>query len=134
MRKLWLVTVLILVLGLVACGGEPAPAGEGAGAGDVAAGEALFNQGSIGTQAGCMACHSLAPGVTLVGPSLGNIGADAGSRVSGQSAEEYLRQSIVEPNAYVLEGFGQGIMPAGYGDELSAQQLNDLVAFLQSLK
>jgi mono/diheme cytochrome c family protein len=128
---------LILVLGLVACGGESAPAGgegQAAGAGDVAAGESLFNQSLIGTQPGCVTCHSLEPGVTLVGPSLANVGADAGSRVSGQSADEYLRQSILEPNAYVVEGFGQGIMPAGYGNELSEQQLNDLAAFLLSLK
>jgi mono/diheme cytochrome c family protein len=40
----------------------------------------------------------------------------------------------LEPNAYLVEGFGQGLMPAGYGDELSEEQLNDLVAYLLSLK
>ena len=137
MRNLLLVTALILVLGLVACGGEAAPAGEegqAARAGDVAAGEALYNQSVIGSLAGCMTCHSLEPGVTMVGPSLANIGAEAGSRVSGQAADEYLRQAIVEPNAHIVEGFGEGLMPVGYGNELSEQQLNDLVAFLLSLK
>jgi sulfur-oxidizing protein SoxX len=137
MRKLMLLVVFILVLGLVACGGESAPASEGGqatGAGDAGAGKELFNQGLIGTQPGCMTCHSLEPGVTLVGPSLASIGAEAGSMVSGQSAEEYLRQSILAPGEYVVEGFADGIMPANYGDELSEQQLNDLVAFLLSLK
>jgi cytochrome c len=65
---------------------------------------------------------------------LANIGAEAGGMGSGLSAEEYLRQSIVEPDAYVVEGFGQGLMPAGYGDALTAQQLDDLVVYLLSLK
>jgi len=136
MRKPMFILALILVVSLAACGGGSAPAGEEGepAGGDVGAGEALFAQSSVGTQAGCTTCHSLEPGVTLVGPSVANIGAEAGSRVSGVSAEDYLRQSILEPNAYVVEGFGEGIMPGGYGDELSEQQLNDLVAYLQSLK
>lgn len=131
MRKLMLVVVLFLVLGLVACGGESAPA---TGAGDTAAGKDLFNQSTIGSQPGCMTCHSLEPGVNLVGPSLAVVGGEAGSRVSGQPAEEYLRLSIVEPGEYIVEGFAAGIMPANYGNELSEQQLNDLVAYLLSLK
>lgn len=136
MRKLILVVMLVLLASLAACGGESAPAGgEGETAGgDASAGEAIFVQSMVGTQAGCMTCHSLEPGVTLVGPSVANVGAEAGSRVSGLSAEEYLRQSIVEPNAYLVEGFGQGLMPAGYADELTAQQLDDLVAYMLSLK
>jgi hypothetical protein len=45
-----------------------------------------------------------------------------------------LRQSIEEPDAYVAEGFAQGLMPAALADELSAQELADLVAYLQTLK
>jgi mono/diheme cytochrome c family protein len=136
MRRLIFILVLILVASLVACGGDSAPSsGEGEPAGGNAdAGEALFAQSSIGTQAGCITCHSLEPGVALVGPSVANLGAEAGSRVSGLSAEEYVRQSIVEPNAHVVEGFGEGIMPGNYGDELSEQQLEDLVAYLLSLQ
>lgn len=140
MRKhlLLLVLVLLLVLGLTACGGgDEAPAsGEGgsAGAGDAAAGKALFNQSLIGTQPGCATCHSLEPGVTMVGPSLAGIGSAAGSRVSGVSAEDYLLKSIVDPNADLAEGFAAGIMPAALADELTEQQMNDMVAFLLSLK
>ena len=136
MRKLGFILALIVAASLAACGGEPAPAGGGGGAagGDTGAGEVVFDQGTIGGLPGCMTCHSLEAGVMLVGPSLANIGAEAGSMVSGLSAEEYLRQSIVEPNAYVVEGFGQGLMPVGYGDALSSQQLDDLVAYLLSLK
>jgi cytochrome c551/c552 len=136
MRKLMLFLVLVLALGLVACGGEAAPTGgEGeAAAGNAAAGQGLLNQSLIGTQPGCMTCHSLEPGVTLVGPSLATVGAEAGSRVSGQSAEDYLRQSISQPNETLVEGYAAGIMPQGYSNELSDQQVNDLVAFLLTLK
>ncbi len=134
MRKLVVLWVLLLVSGLVACGGEAGPAGGVAGEGDAAAGQQLYSQSILGTQQGCMACHSLESGVAIVGPSLARIGTDAGSRVSGQSAEEYLRQSILEPDAFVVAGFGGGIMPKVYANELSEQQVKDLVAFLLTLK
>jgi sulfur-oxidizing protein SoxX len=135
-RKRGFILALIVVASLAACGGGSAPAGGGGGAagGNAGAGEAVFGQGVIGGLPGCMTCHSLEAGVTLVGPSLASIGAEAGSMVSGLSAEEYLRQSIIEPDAYVVEGFGQGLMPAGYGDALTSQQLDDLVAYLLGLK
>jgi cytochrome c551/c552 len=138
MRKLGLLFMLVLVLGLAACGGGGDADSEGsageAAAGDAATGEALFAQTLIGTQAGCATCHSLEPGVTMVGPSLATIGAEAGSRVDGLSAEAYLRQSIEEPDAHLAEGFSAGLMPAALADELSAQELADLVAYLQTLK
>jgi mono/diheme cytochrome c family protein len=130
MRKHSSLLLLLLILGLAlaACGGgkEPAPADEGgAGSGDAAAGEKLFNQTLIGTQAGCVTCHSLEPGVSMVGPSLAGIGA---------KSEDFLRKSITAPDAEIAEGFTPGIMPKALADELSEQQLNDLVAFLRTLK
>lgn len=125
--------VLVLVLSLVGCGGDSSPEGA-ASVGDSAAGEALFAQTLIGNQPGCITCHSLEPDVTIIGPSVAGIGTVAGSRVSGQSAEDYLRQSITEPGAHIVEGFSAGLMPAGYASELSEQQLNDLTAYVLSLK
>lgn len=135
MRKLFLILTFASVLGLVACGGGGDEGSGGTGvAGNASAGEALFAQTLIDTQPGCITCHPLEPGVSTVGPSVANIGAEAGSRVSGESAADYLRSSIVEPQAYVVEGFSAGIMPATYGDVLTEQQINDLVAYLLSLK
>jgi hypothetical protein len=136
MRGFTLLVLLGLLFGLAACGGGTASesgAGEGA-AGDPEAGEALYAQQLIGTQPGCMTCHSLDPDVVMVGPSLSEIGSEAGSRVSGLSAEEYLRQSILEPDAYLVEGFGAGLMPASLAGELTAQQMSDLVAYMLLLK
>ncbi len=92
-------------------------------AGDPAAGEQLYNS------MGCMACHSL-DGSTLVGPSFQGLGARAGEVLDGVSAEDYLRESIVDPCAYLAEGFDNCVMPQNFGDRLSAQDLADLIAFL----
>jgi sulfur-oxidizing protein SoxX len=132
--------LLVIAALVVACGGgggesktAPTETVFSGAAGDSARGEELFHQTTIGSLPGCVTCHSLTPDQVLVGPSLAGVASRAGSRVSGESAEEYLRQSIVNPNAFVVDGFSEGLMPAGFGDELSDQQLSDLVAYLLTL-
>jgi mono/diheme cytochrome c family protein len=88
-------------------------------AGDPAAGEELF-------ATNCSACHGEEDGA---GPARTGMGERAATRVAGLSAEEYLHQSIVDPGAYVVEGFGN-IMPKAYGDQLSEKELNDLITYL----
>jgi len=89
-------------------------------------GKALF------ASEGCVGCHAVEGDTTLVGPSLAKISAVAGSMVAGESAEEYLRISIIHPDAFVVEGFQPNIMPS-YADKVDAQQLADLVAYLMTL-
>ncbi|GAB4426858.1 MAG: hypothetical protein Kow0031_06740 [Anaerolineae bacterium] len=115
-----------------ACGGSSSGGASGGGA-NAAAGEELFNEKLIGTQPGCVTCHSLEEGVVMVGPSLAGIGTTAGTRVAGQSAEDYLKASITHPDEHVVDGFDAGTMPAALADELSEQQVSDLVAYLMSL-
>ena len=139
MRKMFLTVLLVISLSFVlaACGGggsESAPA-EDNGVGNVANGEKLFNQTVIGSASapGCITCHSLEEGVVLVGPSHSDIGARAEGAVAGLSPEEYLRQSILEPNAHITEGYAEGVMYQNYGEELPAPNIDDLVAFMLSL-
>ena len=127
-----MVILLVAVAVVAACGNGGGGAAPAAG-GNVEAGKALFAQNTIGSQPGCVTCHSLEAGKTLVGPSLAGIGAAAAGKVSGESAEQFLHNSILTPNAYVEGGFAQGIMP-DYKDTLSEQQVNDLVAYLLTLK
>jgi cytochrome c551/c552 len=142
MRKLTLTIVLLLLLsfGLAACGGcgdEPeAGDGETSSVGDAANGERLFNESIIGAAGapGCVTCHSLEPSVVIVGPSHSDIGTRAETAVEDMSAEDYLRQSIVEPNAHITEGYAEGVMYQNYGEELTNTQINDLVAFLLTQK
>jgi hypothetical protein len=86
---------------------------------------------------GCGACHAIGElgEKGKVGPDLSFIGATAAGRVAGLSAEEYLRQSILEPNAFIAPVCPNGpclanIMPRDYTMRLSEEQLEIMVAFL----
>ncbi|MCS6844586.1 MAG: cytochrome b N-terminal domain-containing protein [Caldilineales bacterium] len=103
-------------------------------AADPEAGRRLFMGTTLGTSTGCVICHSLEPGRKLVGPSLAGVATRAETAVPGLTAEEYLRQSIVEPNAHVVEGYPPNQMPPTFAETLTEQQISDLVAFLMTLK
>jgi mono/diheme cytochrome c family protein len=129
-NKSILYSTILFVLLLTACGG-----GNGDGTTEGAdAGKTLFEQSILEGQPGCVTCHSREPGVVLVGPSLATIGREAEGRVAGQSGEEYVRQSILEPDAYVVSGYPAGTMPKVWVDVLSDEQVDQLVAYLQTLK
>ena len=102
--------------------------------GDPKRGRELYFETSLGTNASCRICHSLEPDVVLVGPSFAGIATRAATRVPGMSAEEYIRQSILDPDAYVVEGFQPGMEPPNFAEILTEQQIDDLVAFLMTLK
>ncbi len=143
-RLLFVLLVVALVLAACGGGGEKEAASEEQAAavtGDPARGEALFKQATIGGAPGCSSCHSLEPGKKLVGPSLAGVATMAEEIVKSsdykgkaKTAEEYLRESIVDPNAYVVEGFPPNVMYQNYGKDLTPQQIADLVAFLMTLK
>lgn len=96
--------------------------------------EVLFNQ-PLPAGMGCMACHNLGADQTAtnrgpVGPNFGNLNENAATRVAGLSAEEYIHQSIVEPNAHVVESYPSGIMPQTFSQQMSEEEINSLVAWL----
>lgn len=121
---------------LVAGGANPAFAfapmsGETAAETDspAARGAALFRA----PPAICGTCHALEPDVVIVGPSLAGIASRAASRVPGQSAEAYLRESILRPADYIVPGF-QDVMQKNFGSVLTSDQINDLIAYLLTLR
>lgn len=82
-------------------------------------------------QWGCAACHSVDAPVRLVGPSLYDIGA--------RQDENFIRESILKPDAVVAEGFPPNLMQltldgTGFYQKLAIQDLNTLVDYLASLK
>jgi cytochrome c len=82
-----------------------------------------------------VACHTVTGiSTATVGPVLDGLASRAGDQVEGVSAEEYIRQSILDPNAYVVEGFTEGIMPQTFGDTLTEGQIDGLIAFLLTLE
>ncbi|MFN2105536.1 MAG: c-type cytochrome [Candidatus Promineifilaceae bacterium] len=140
-RKVLLaVLVLALVLLLAACGGaDQAATGGDSGStpvGDAAHGKELYEQTVIGSASapGCVTCHSLEPDTVLVGPSHAGVATRAASYQEGVSAEDYLRTSITNPDDHIVEGFTPGVMYQNYAEDLSARDINDLVAYLLTLK
>ena len=96
-------------------------------AGDGAAGEAEGGAEagkSIFADQGCGACHTLADAGTnaATGPNL--------DKVLRGKDEGFVRESIVDPNAEIEEGFQPGVMPENYEERLSDGELDSLVTYL----
>jgi cytochrome c2 len=129
------IVVAVLTLAIAGCGTAVVPTATptNAPAGDALRGEQLFNN-QIETQYLCNACHSLEAGKVFVGPSLAGVATSAAQRVAGYTAEQYLRESIVQPNAHIVEGYVAGVMPTNIGYQMPAQDLSDLVAYLLTLR
>jgi cytochrome c1 len=89
--------------------------------GDTAAGKQVFDM------KGCGGCHVFRPAGSSgeTGPPLDDLAGLA--EKAGQPVEEFTRQSITQPDAYLEPGFPEGVMPAWSGTE---EELNNLVAFL----
>ena len=94
----------------------------------------LETQGRGVFQSFCSRCHGTSGDTVIVGPSLAGVATRAGGRVEGLDAEGYIRQSILTPNAYVVEGFPRDIMPGNFETELTAEKLDAVVAFLLTLE
>ena len=100
----------------------------------VVRGQLLYNQN------GCGGCHTLgAISAGVIGPALTNIGTDAATMKEGMNAEDYIRESILDPNAFITPECPNGpcpesVMPQDWGTKLTEEQINDLVAFLLAQK
>jgi len=91
-------------------------------------GKFLYNQSA------CNTCHSL-DGSPLVGPTWKGIWGRSETLTDGTSVtvdENYVRQSILEPNAKIVKGF-EPKMPA-YAGVLQDKQIDALIAFMKTLK
>ena len=84
-------------------------------------------------QMNCGSCHDPDLLGRRVGPPLDHIGTVAATRRLGMSAEDYIRQSILDPGAFVVPGYPD-VMPRDLGRDLSPTDLDALVAYLASLK
>lgn len=84
---------------------------------------------------GCVACHSV-DGSTKVGPSWKGIAGKAREFADGSKAsadDNYIRESILNPNTKIVKGFNAGVMPTFQG-QISEEQLNALLEYIKSLK
>jgi mono/diheme cytochrome c family protein len=125
-----------------ATGAPELPPGEAVGtdltqtlpAGDAANGRVLA-EGTLG----CAACHTL----STVGPAWAGDGAapgigtraaarldEAGYAGAATTAQQYLLESIVDTNAYLVSGFEPNLMPANFAGRLTPQDAADLIAYM----
>ncbi len=97
----------------------------------IAAGVAVYQAN------GCVGCHALsvAGAAGAVGPTHEGLGNTAEERIqdpnyegAATTAEEYIHESIVNPGAFVVEGYPAGVMPS-YAN-LPEDQINALVQML----
>jgi hypothetical protein len=110
---------------------------------------ATLGAGVVELPATCKGCHLIAgtSAAGVVGPELSKAGAMAAQRIASadytgeaKTAEDYIRESILNPNAYIVPdkpsyaAGGNSLMPAAIGAALSADELDRLVSYLASLE
>jgi cytochrome c oxidase subunit II len=95
------------------------------GGGGANAGKAVFDQN------GCGACHTFKPANATgkIGPDLDNLAQDA--QRAGKPLEDFVHESIVDPNAYIEKGYPANVMPPTF-KSLPKEQLDALVQYLIS--
>jgi cytochrome c oxidase subunit II len=79
---------------------------------------------------GCGGCHTFEPAGSdgAIGPDLDDLAAAA--KAAGKPLDEFVRESIVDPSAEITPGFKDGVMPKTFGESLSPEEIDALVAFL----
>ncbi|MBW8010891.1 MAG: cytochrome c oxidase subunit II [Chloroflexi bacterium] len=86
---------------------------------------------------GCTSCHTI-DGTASIGPTWrglfgSNVPLEGGASVVAD--ENFIRESILDPDAKIHEGYLPGIMSAqNFADRLSAEQIEELIAFIKSLE
>ena len=109
-----------------------APVEPSAAGGDPANGQVLFNTFQPVASFACATCHYVDREDQLIGPGLLNVSVRAESRVPGMGVYDYLHTSIVDPGAFVVPNFPDGLMPRNWADIYSEQEINDLIAYLMT--
>ena len=100
--------------------------------GDVAAGQTAY------TNRGCAGCHLAEGGAAFgVAPTVGTWARVNDVRLKDPAngdftAEQYLAESILYPNEYLVPGGTKGLMPATFGDQLGLTELKNIIAYLAS--
>jgi mono/diheme cytochrome c family protein len=98
--------------------------------GDPQVGQQLFNS----TNYGCGGCHMV--GGAGVGPDPTGLAIRAQGHADEnpdlETAQHYIVQSIVMPNAFVVENYQPNLMPPDFGQRLNYVNMADLVAYLMS--
>ena len=100
----------------------------GGGGGDATAGKAVFASN------GCATCHTFQPAGSTgtLGPNLDTAPTSDAKTDKNMALAAFVKESIVNPDAYIAKGFNKGLMPKTFGSSIKGADLNDLVAFILS--
>ncbi len=86
---------------------------------------------------GCKGCHSLEENKVIVGPSFSKAFGSEQKMVDGSTQkvdEDYIRQSILEPQKKKRAGFEKASQMQSFQGKLKEEQITALIALIQSLK
>jgi cytochrome c oxidase subunit II len=91
---------------------------------EAAAGDGAGGGAQLFASQGCGSCHTLADAGTsgAIGPNLDEV-------LQGKDAA-FIKESIVDPDATIAEGYQPGVMPPDFGERLTDEQLDGLVEYL----
>lgn len=78
----------------------------------------------------CVNCHVYAAGIAA--PGWNGVAERAAQRESPLSAPAYLYEAIIDPMAYVVEGYAPA-MPQNFGETLTPEETGDIIAYLLTL-
>ncbi|MDX1467935.1 MAG: cytochrome c [Acidimicrobiia bacterium] len=84
---------------------------------------------------GCLQCHTVDGTLGTTGPTWKGLAGSSRPVEGGgfvTADDTYLFNSIVDPDSQVVTGY-QPVMPAFYADQLSEQEVGDLVEYIKSL-
>lgn len=87
----------------------------------------------LASQNGCTGCHSI-DGRTQVGPTWKSLYGQTVSLAERESIladDHYIRESILDPDAKIVEGFPPNVMP---NYEMSNDEVDALVSYIKSLE
>lgn len=103
------------------------PVGDG-GEG-ISEGEQLFISKACGT---CHTVEGLDNASGLVGPRMNGIALRGSSRIDGYSSEDYIRESINDPGAFVVDGCGDLMIPLA--STMTDDEFEVLISYLLTLE
>jgi cytochrome c2 len=118
-------------------GATPAPASGLPVSGDLAKVVAELPKGNadngakLFTSQGCSGCHGQQKDQRIVGPSFYGLWGRAATIKPGDSSAVFIYESIVNPNAYVEQGYQPNLMPTTFAKQLNKQDMADILAWIE---
>jgi cytochrome c oxidase subunit 2 len=105
----------------------------GSSAAGASGGTATSGGLAVFQSSGCASCHTFKPASATgkIGPDLDNL-KESAAKAGQADVAGFVKQSIVDPNAYIAPGFQANIMPGNFAQQIPSPKLDQLVQYLTS--